>query len=141
MRFKEKLYRFFSGRYGIDELNTFLFWTYLITSLILSLFEFFFKSWILFFLRMTLSVIAIYLVFRILSRSIYKRQNENRKFLFIRHTLQNWFHLQKNKFRDRKTHVYRKCPFCQSVLRLKKIKGSHRAVCPRCTKSFDVTIR
>ena len=141
MRFRDKLIRFFSGRYGIDELSRFLFLVYLIAAITLSIVEFFCTSPVLFAVHGLLTVLAVYVIFRTLSRSIYRRQAENRKFLALRERLIGWFRLQKSKHRDRKTHVYRKCPYCKSVLRLKKVKGEHRAACPRCAKSFDVVIQ
>ncbi len=141
MRFRERLYRFFSGRYGMDELNKCLFWTYLILAILLSVIELFYASPWLFLLHALLTLAAIFLLFRTMSRNIVMRQAENRRFLALRDRALGWFRLQKNKLRDRKTHVYRKCPDCKAVLRLKKIKGAHRAACPRCTQSFDVFIR
>jgi len=141
MRFRDKLIRLFSGRYGIDELSRFLFLVYLVAAVILTVAEFFYAGWILFAIHILLTALAAYVIFRTMSRSIYQRQAENRTFLGMRDRFVGWFRLQKSKCRDRKTHVYRKCPYCKSVLRLKKIKGDHRAACPRCTKSFDITIR
>ncbi|MBR5515382.1 MAG: hypothetical protein IKU52_04190 [Clostridia bacterium] len=46
--------------------------------------------------------------------------------------------LSKNKFRDRKTHVYRQCPCCKANLRLPKAKGIHTVKCPRCFARFEV---
>lgn len=141
MRFRDKLIRFFSGRYGLDSLGRFLFFVYLVLAVTLTVVEFFYSSPILFAIHLLLTALAVYVLFRMMSRSIYRRQAENRKFLGLRDNLVGWFNLQKSKYRDRKTHVYRKCPYCKSVLRLKKIQGNHRAACPRCTKSFDITIR
>ncbi len=140
MRFRDRIFRFFSGRYGMDELNKFLFWTYLALYIILFLVEIFIKHPLFMIFHIVLLALTVFLFFRMLSRNIYKRQCENRKFLTVRDGLFGWFRLQKNIFRDRKTHVYRKCPSCKAVLRLKKIKGKHRAACPRCAKSFDVRI-
>ena len=141
MRFRDKLIRYFSGRYGIDAFGRFLFLIYIVAAVILTMVEFFVTSWILFAIHVLLTTLAVYTLFRVMSRSIYRRQAENRKFLAMRDGLVGWCNLQKSKYRDRKTHVYRKCPYCKSVLRLKKIKGDHRAACPRCAKSFDITIR
>ena len=75
------------------------------------------------------TVICIF--FRTMSRNIAKRRAENQKFC-------NFFKLRKNKFRDRKTHVYRKCPSCKAVLRLPKAKGKHTVSCPKCKNKFSV---
>ena len=140
MRFRDRIFRFFSGRYGMDDLNKFLFWTYLALYIILFFVEIFIKHPLFMIFHIVLLALTVFLFFRMLSRNIYKRQCENRKFLTVRDGLFGWFRLQKNIFRDRKTHVYRKCPSCKAVLRLQKITGNHRAACPRCAKSFDVRI-
>ena len=79
-------------------------------------------------------------IFRALSKNTYRRSIENGKFTAFWERLKRFFKLQKNKIRDRKTHVYRKCPHCKTVLRLPKIKGSHGVTCPRCSSRFDVKV-
>ena len=127
MRFRDKVIRFFSGRYGIDELSRFLFFVYIVSAILLTVTEFFISNRILFAIHILLSMLAIYVLYRVLSRSIYKRQAENCVFLSFRDRLCGWFRLQKNKYHDRKTHVYRKCPYCKAVLRLKRIKGDRKS--------------
>lgn len=53
----------------------------------------------------------------------------------------NFILLQKNKLRDRKTHVYRECTHCHAILRLPKQPGTHSVKCPRCNERFDVTVK
>ena len=138
--FRNKFISFMSGRYGIDDLGKFLFWVYIFLSFAVAIVDVFVNSIYIAIVRILISLLAVYLIWRIFSRSIYKRRNENFKFKQISSKVSGWFKLQKNKFRDRKTHVFRKCPYCKAVLRLKKIKGKHRAACPRCGKSFDVKV-
>lgn len=59
---------------------------------------------------------------------------------FLKKT-RKFFLLQKNKWRDRKTHVFRECTHCHAVLRLPKKSGSHTVKCPRCSEHFDVVVR
>lgn len=132
-KFTDKLIRFMYGRNGNDKLNQFLFWIYFV----LLLANLFLKSVILWVVELIL--VALYM-FRFLSRNIYRRQTENRKFLKIWNKFTGFFKLQKNKFRDRKTHVYRKCEHCKAVLRLPKKKGKHTVRCPQCNKTFSVKI-
>ena len=140
-RFTEKLIRFFRGRYGIDEFNRFLFWFYLATVIAMTVTELFVRNWITIALRILFALIAVYMIFRAMSRSICVRQKENRRYLAVRNAVCGWFRLQKNRIRDRKTHIYRKCPYCRAILRLKRLPGKHRAACPSCGKSFEVTVR
>lgn len=138
--FKNKLYRFFSGRYGIDELGKFLIIAYMVLIILSSLLELFVHGIGMLVIRLLIFALGVYTVFRMLSRNIHPRRNENERFKSIIGSIKASFKLTKNRFRDRKTHVYRKCPYCKAVLRLKKIKGKHRAACPRCGKSFDVRV-
>ncbi|MBQ7322728.1 MAG: hypothetical protein IJW99_11570 [Clostridia bacterium] len=133
MKFQDKVIRFMYGRNGNDKLNQALFWVYFV----LLLLNIFLKSIILWILELLL--VALYL-FRFLSRNIYRRQRENRGFLKVWNKFTGFFKLQKNKFRDRKTHVYRKCEHCRAVLRLPKKLGKHTVRCPQCGKTFSVKI-
>ena len=133
MKFQDKMIRFMYGRNGNDKLNQALFWVYFV----LLLLNIFLKSIILWILELLL--VALYL-FRFLSRNIYRRQRENRGFLKVWNKFTGFFKLQKNKFRDRKTHVYRKCEHCRAVLRLPKKPGKHTVRCPQCGKTFSVKI-
>lgn len=130
-KFKESMYRFFQGRYGTDALNSFLFWTYFITVL-LNLF-----TSIKVFSYIGL-ICAVFAVFRMLSKNIYKRQQENIKFFNLKKKAKQKFNLLRDKWKFRKTHIYRKCPSCKAILKLPKIKGQHTCCCPRCKNSFKV---
>ena len=131
-KFKNKLARFFYGRYGADTLNNVLTGIYLSWLITFSIVDIFVNS-IIFSIIGWLVTVAIFalVMFRMMSRNIYKRRRENEKFC-------GFFKLQRNKFRDRKTHVYRKCPSCKAVLRLPKAKGKHTVICPRCQNRFPV---
>ena len=135
--FKERVAAFMMGRYGADELYFFIislgfilmiiniFVTHSIVSYVLTAVEF---------------ALLGFATFRIFSKSIYKRQQENQRFLKLIEKPKKHINLQKCKIRDRKTHVYRKCPSCKNNLRLPKQKGKHTVVCPCCKNRFDVRI-
>ena len=132
-KFMYKMAIFFQGRYGIDELYKFLFLVFWIVA-ILSLFI---RNPIIYLLEI---LICFFMLYRALSRNIYKRQNENAKYLKIRNKVKSKIKLQKRKWDDRKTHIYRKCPNCKAKIRLPKKKGKHVCTCPRCKKDFDVIV-
>ena len=134
--------RFMYGRYGgNDTLQKVLLITYLVVVVCHAVLK------LIFTVTMPLNILAsailgisylvvslgltFWIFFRIFSKNIHKRRQENEKFF-------GFFKLQKNKWRDRKTHVYRKCPSCKAVLRLPKAKGKHNVVCPRCKNRFSV---
>ena len=85
-------------------------------------------------------VLLILSAFRVLSRKIEARRRENAVYMKIIGKFKGFFKLTGNKWRDRKTHVYRKCPKCKSVLRLPKKKGEHTVACPKCRERFDIKI-
>lgn len=132
-RIKMALMRFMSGRYGNDDLGKLNFWLYLIL-LVLNIFL---RSRIVYIIEAL--VIFLYF-FRAFSRNIPKRQSENYKYLAIKTKIKQFFKRTKNRFRDRKTHVYRKCPNCKVFLRLPKKKGEHVCTCPKCRRDFNVKI-
>ena len=137
-KLKNKLQRFLWGRYGGDTLNNvllgvylFLVFAYYIASMFIPFEETTARTTLAFvYYLSTVTLIAV-IFFRMFSRNIAKRRRENERFC-------GFFRLWKNKFRDRKTHVYRKCPSCRAVLRLPKAKGKHSVVCPRCKNRFEV---
>lgn len=133
-RIREALIRFMSGRNGMDNLNMVIFWIYLVL-LIASMIT---QSLILNYISLFLVIVFL---FRSLSRNIYKRQLENEKYLEKTKGIRSHFKRQKNKWRDRKTHIYKKCPGCKTYLRLPKQKGTHIAVCPKCREEFEVKVR
>ena len=95
------------------------------------------------FVRSPILIIVAYLflgysLFRILSRIVARRRKENEWFVNIGRKIRAKFRLLRNKWKDRKTHVYVKCPECKNVLRLVKNKGEHTVVCPCCNKKFVI---
>ena len=130
---RERIAGFMAGRYGTDRLYHFL----LAICSILIIINIFANSFILSILE---SALIIYTFYRVMSRNVYKRQQENEKFIKFIDKPKKFFNLQKCKVRDRETHVYRKCPACKNNLRLPKEKGKHTVVCPCCKNRFDVRI-
>ena len=79
-RMRTGLQHFMSGRYGTDKLNMVILCTGLFCSLLAS-----FIPGVLFKLILTIVAYAfmIIAIFRSFSRNVYKRYEENRKFLFF----------------------------------------------------------
>ena len=131
--FRERVATFMAGRYGIDRLYYFL----LAICFILIVINIFVSSLVISLIE---SALFIYAIYRVLSRNVYKRQQENEKFVKIIDKSKKHYNLQKCKARDRKTHVYKKCPSCKNNLRLPRQNGEHTVVCPCCKHRFDVKI-
>lgn len=132
--FRQRLYTFMQGRNGPDKLYTFIMGLCIIVVFI----NLFLDSLIL-----TLLYIALfcYAIFRVMSRNLYKRRTENQKYLNIRNKFVNFFKLRITMWKERKTHIYKKCPSCKKRLRLPRRKGEHTVKCPCCGERFDIKVK
>ena len=130
-KFKKWLMRVLYGIYGFDKLYFVLFGVCLFF-MILNLFI---RFWGIIVIE---ALILSYMMFRVFSHNILARRRENDAVMGFLKKIRGWFKLQKNRFRDRKTHVYKKCPKCGVMLRLPKRSGVNTANCPRCQNKFEV---
>lgn len=151
MRFKERLYRFMQGRYGTDELSKFLSGAglgLLIIALVFTVISsalsanhpvgstvFFILYWITYAFGLG---IFIFSIFRSFSRKIYKRQAENTRFLYRMNKLKRTVAGLKDRWKNRKTYRYIKCPKCKQMLRVPKNKGKIRVTCSSCDEKFII---
>ena len=120
-----KMQSFMYGRYGVDELNSFL----SVGSLIFLVLDLFLGTGIFSGLGIAM---WLYSIFRMYSRKHAKRQQELAAYLKLANPVKNWFRLQKRKWSDRKTHRYYKCSQCKGTLRVPKGKGKIKIHCPKC---------
>ena len=127
---KEKLARFFWGRYGMDQLG----WALVIASMVLTFLSSAFGSSLLLVISYVPLVLAI---LRILSRNVNARMRENQKFLTYWKPVKKWCKLQYSKLRDIRTHRYFSCPNCKNALRVPKGRGQITITCPVCRTRFD----
>lgn len=138
-RLRMALARFMQGRYGMDALNKFLFVAYFVLVVLNMIFVR--TNRILYFIFYGIELVVMFLLFfRILSRNYYKRSMENNKYLSISNKFMAKFRLQKDKWNNRKTHVYRNCPNCKATIKLPRKKGKHVCTCPRCRVDFSVKV-
>lgn len=136
--FRMKLARFFQGRYGSDALNIFL----IVIALILSQFP-----WV--YLLGYALMIAV--IFRMLSKNIFKRQRElavYNKIIGTRistayykistavkkgsRSLSTKYTALVKKQQDRKIYRFIRCKACKSMMRVPKNKGKVKITCPVC---------
>ncbi len=133
---KEKIARFFYGRYGIDKFGYFIVIIALVLSLVSSLIGG--VSDVLSYTLWALSyVLLAYEIFRMLSRNISARYGENQKFLGFFGRIKKFFKLNFSKIRDVRTHRYFACPNCKNALRVPKGRGEITITCPVCKTKFD----
>lgn len=123
-RFRQKTSGFMQGRYGVDQLG----WFMLVIALVLLNIGLFGLDifWI-----MGVALCA-WGVFRSYSRNIPVRSRENERFLEVTEKPRTWMKLQRNKWVNRKTTCYIKCPYCKKMFTVPKGMGKVRAVCPHC---------
>ena len=129
---REKLQRFMMGRYGTDNFSRFL----LILWIVLWVIDLFINSTILSALSLA---VLIYTYYRIFSRNIQKRYQENMKYLSIKNKLLYKFRSEKAMMKDRKTHHIYKCPTCRQKIRIPRGKGRICITCPKCKTEFTKT--
>ena len=113
--------RFMLGRYGTDKLNTYI----LTAGVIVCLIALFVSAPLV---RLALTVLSyglmIWAIFRSFSRNVYKRYQENHRFLQLL-----------DRIKDRE-HRYFNCPHCRQPVRVPRGKGNISITCPRCKEKF-----
>ncbi|AVK48623.1 hypothetical protein AXY43_11535 [Clostridium sp. MF28] len=127
----DRLRRFMFGRYGGDELSKALLVLSFILLLIMNLVP---KD--LRFLTILAYIPVIICMFRIFSRNIYKRRNENYKYLKIKNNIVMWFKNNINRIKTLKNYKYYTCSNCKQKLRVPRGKGKISITCPKCNSSF-----
>ena len=117
-----KIRNFMNGRYGSDELSRLL----LVLAILLGIINLFKNSIIMNIIESLLLVIIIY---RTLSKNLYKRVKENNIYLDIKHKIISIV-------RNDNNFIYRKCHKCKTKLRLPKPSkmGIKHVKCPTCGK-------
>lgn len=132
-----KFQRFMVGRYGIDKLWTVLLVCYMILIVIANILYRFSKvSYYAIFALAT--ALIIFAIFRVFSKNIEARKNENNAWLSFAGKIRQKNMLNKNKWKQRKTHKFVKCKKCKKTLRLPKHKGKINVTCPYCSNQFIV---
>ncbi len=127
--FKNALYRFFSGRRGLDQLSTAL----LILSIVFSLLSPIFRLGIL----SILSTVAwVWGLYRMLSKNIPAREKENQWFLSKYTPVQSNIKQAHVRFKNRKVYLYYRCPNCRAWLKLPRNIGEKTVTCGKCQATF-----
>ena len=132
-RIKEKLVKFMTGRYGVDQLYYAMFALWVVLTLVNIKVD----SLILMAVSDVFIVLAI---FRGFSRNISRRTAENEKFLKVWNPVKRKVRLFYRRIREIRVHRFRKCPHCKKTLQLPIKRGKNMVKCPRCQEKFDVHI-
>ena len=126
--------RVMAGRNGPDHLNRFL----SVVFLILSVGSMFVRNARVASALYSLSMaLFVYVMFRMLSRNIYRRQQENGAYLRERYKITSWWNGMRDRWAQRKDYKFYKCPSCRTRLRVPRGKGKLNIVCRKCGTSFQ----
>lgn len=128
-RMREQLARFMIGRYGVDKLGRFL----IGAAFVLILGSLFIRNpWV----EIAATAVLAVSYFRMFSKNIKKRFEENQKYerisFTISETLRKWRFRSQQNF---KFHIY-KCPSCGQKIRIPRGKGKIKIHCPKCNTDF-----
>lgn len=119
-RLRWKIQKFMQGRNGVDELNRIL----LYAVLVLYVLSIILQSLILDYMAFAG---VLYLLYRMLSKNLYVRREENRKFV-------TWLETTRIKMEQRKDYKIFKCKGCGRNIRVPRGKGKIEVTCPMCGK-------
>ena len=125
-KIRNATYRFMSGRYGTDQLNSFL----LTMSFVFLLPTLFIRNNIRLLFVLLFWVDVIYCYFRMFSKNIYSRQKENNWFV-------GKFNYIKTRLTQRKQYRFYNCPKCKTHLRVPRGAGNITITCKNCGYEFD----
>lgn len=129
MKFRDRFANWMSGRNGMDELARFESGLVLIL-LIISLFS---RLGLLYIVALA---VMIHMYYRMFSRNVSKRYEENQKFLNLRYNSTVEWNKKKKHFAQRKTYCFFKCPQCKQEVRVPRGHGRICITCPRCRTEF-----
>lgn len=125
----DKIARFMMGRYGNDTLNNHL----MIVVIIMIVISFFTQNMFLQIIELVLWGIVI---FRMMSKQVYKRNAENEAYLNMFKPITRKTALLKKNMQDKQNKYFR-CPTCQQMVRVPRGKGKVEVTCPKCHTHFD----
>ena len=129
---REKLMRFMVGRNGNDQLNLFLYAVDAVLLIAATLIGGQVGRW----MWVAVLVLLGYIYFRMFSRNLTKRREENGKFLRLLYSVQAGLKIRREKWVQRKDYKFFTCPSCKTTLRVPRGNGKIKIVCRKCGNSF-----
>ena len=129
---RQFLYSFFRGRNGLDALAKCT-WVLTFVFILLSLIHGV-VGVVCYFLAMGF---MLYTLFRVLSRNVYKRSQENSRFLERTGGIRRFIADRRVRFAQRKEYKFFRCPTCHTYLRVPRGKGKLQITCRKCGNRFS----
>ena len=87
-------------------------------------------------LNVLMYVLMLYIFFRMLSKNLYKRREENQKWISWWWGVKNRAAAAKTRHAD-KDHKYFSCKNCQTICRVPAGKGKIVITCPKCGAKIE----
>jgi len=128
--------RFMYGRNGMDQLNRALFWVYIALWLAGSILSVIGLDVLSAIFNVVLYVLLVVIVFRMFSKNLYKRREENSKFLQKTWKIRSQIGGAKARHAD-KDHKYFTCKQCKTICRVPVGKGKIIITCPKCRAQIE----
>ena len=109
------------------------------TYIILVIINLYIKSNILSIIEIIIFIIMFY---RFFSKKIYKRSNENVRFIKIKNSLLKPIKNIKRNYKDKDEYIYKNCKHCKKLLKLPLPykRGIKEVKCPKCKKTFKMLV-
>ena len=129
---RDKFARFMSGRNGNDQLNIFL----LAVDVVLLILALFFAGGFGKYLNLLVLAVMGCVYFRMFSRNLCKRREENGKYMRLRYRFSAAYRVRRERWVQRKDYKFFTCPACRTTLRVPRGHGKIKVVCRKCGCSF-----
>ena len=129
---REKMLRFMAGRNGNDQLNLFLYAADAILLIAATLVRGQAGRW----MWLAVLILLAYIYFRMFSKNLTRRREENGKYLRLRYSILAGLKLRREKWVQRKDYKFFTCPSCKTMLRVPRGHGKIKIVCRKCGNSF-----
>ena len=129
-KLQEQITQFFRGRYGIDNLNRFIF----VVTCIVTFLRWFFSQniWLL----SAYTILLIIFLYRMFSKNYMQRYRENATYMNLQNPIVKNFKFVGHFVRDFPKFKYLKCQNCRTTIRIPRGKKTIMVTCPKCNNTF-----
>ena len=132
-RLRNALSRFMYGRNGADQLGLCIIWVAILLDVISMLTKNTAVSGVV---GMITTVLVLWALFRVFSRNVYKRREENGKYIRARYKVSAALRVRHERWVQRKDYKFFTCPNCKTVCRVPVGKGKIVITCPKCGREI-----